>query len=134
MLPSYVTLPILILCLFSFAYQILCFFVWVLEVSGVHIFPVTVMYTFGFGLSSVHALRVQQGYTSLINKLHVVLALLTPPRRQTQYVFFPESGHEGFFREKRCHLRLSSYTAGCSAEVMAVFEDCHQTLPKVLLK
>ena len=47
-------------------------------------FPATVMYTFGFGLSSVHALRVQQSYTSLINKLHVVLALLTPPGRQTQ--------------------------------------------------
>ena len=29
---------------------------------------------------------------------------------------------------------LSSKTAQSSAEVMAVFKDCHQRLPKVLLK
>ena len=84
MLQSYVTLPILILCLFSFAYQILCLFCLGVGSFWRSYFPATVMYTFGFGLSSVHALRVQQGYTSLINKLHVVLALLTPPGRQTQ--------------------------------------------------
>ena len=48
--------------------------------------------------------------------------------------FIPESGREGFFREKRCHQTLSSNIAQSSAEVMAVFKDCHQRLPKVLLK
>ena len=33
-----------------------------------------------------------------------------------------------------CLERLSSKTARSSAEVMAVFKDCHQRLPKVLLK
>ena len=33
-----------------------------------------------------------------------------------------------------CLERLSSKTAQSSAEVMAVFKDCHQRLPKVLLK
>ena len=33
-----------------------------------------------------------------------------------------------------CLYRLSSKTAQSSAEVMAVFKDCHQRLPKVLLK
>ena len=33
-----------------------------------------------------------------------------------------------------CLWRVSSNTAQSSAEVMAVFKDCHQTLPKVLLK
>ena len=33
-----------------------------------------------------------------------------------------------------CLYRLSSKTAQSSAEVMAVFTDCHQRLPKVLLK
>ena len=33
-----------------------------------------------------------------------------------------------------CLSRLSLNTARRSAEVMAVFKDCHQTLPKVLLK
>ena len=33
-----------------------------------------------------------------------------------------------------CLSRLSSKTAQSSAEVMAVFKDCHQRLPKVLLK
>ena len=47
---------------------------------------------------------------------------------------FPESGREGFFREKRCHQTSSSNIAQSSAEVMAVFKDCHQRLPKVLLK
>ena len=73
----------------------------------------------------------------------------------------PESGREGFFREKQvikhCHQtllnfnivikhcpkfcgsdgclkRVSSKTAQSSAEVMAVFKDCYRRLPKVLLK
>ena len=50
----------------------------------------------------------------------------------------PESGREWFFREKRCLSRLCSNTAESfaevSAEVMAVFKDCQQTLPKVLRK
>ena len=33
-----------------------------------------------------------------------------------------------------CPARLSSKTAQSSAEVMAVLKDCHQRLPKVLLK
>ena len=33
-----------------------------------------------------------------------------------------------------CLSRLSSKAAQSSAEVMAVFKDCHQTSPKVLLK
>ena len=33
-----------------------------------------------------------------------------------------------------CIERLSSKTAQSSAELMAVFKDCHQRLPKVLLK
>ena len=49
-------------------------------------------------------------------------------------VFFPESGREGFFRQKRCHSTLPSNIAQSSAEVMAVIKDWHQRLPKVLPK
>ena len=67
------------------------------------------------------------------------------------YVFFPKAAAKGSFKKALslnivikhclkfcwsdgCLERLSSKTAQSSAEVMAVFKDCHQRLPKVLLK
>ena len=55
---------------------------------------------------------------------------------------FLERPPRGRFRERcpkfcwsdGCLWRLSSNTAQSSAEVMAVLKDCHQRLPKVLLK
>ena len=38
------------------------------------------------------------------------------------------------YRSHGCLQRLSSNIAQGSTEVMAVFKDCHQTSPKVLLK
>ena len=55
--------------------------------------------------------------------------------------FFPKAAAKGSFKKsaaiKDCHQRLPKVllkTAQSSAEVMAVFTDCHQRLPKVLLK
>ena len=53
-------------------------------------------------------------------------------------VFFPKAAAKGSFKKsvaiKDCHYGLSSNIAQSSTEVMAVFKDCHQTSPKVLLK
>ena len=48
--------------------------------------------------------------------------------------FFPESSREGFLQKKRCHQTLSSNIPQSYTEVMAVFQACHQTSPKVILK
>ena len=54
------------------------------------------------------------------------------------FVFFPKAAAKGSFKKsvaiKDCHYGLSSNIAQSSTEVMAVFKDCHQTSPKVLLK